>query len=538
MSAIRPQTDLRLIKCPIESDNRNQLTFNSKSDQYQYFSKLPHINVDDFTYQRKDGIIRYPAHIDSILDYNYVMYHNENYSDKWFYAFIIKMEYINDNMTAITIKTDSYQTWQFDISWRRSFIEREHVNDDTVGLHTVPEDIMTGDVVSCKLQPTTSANPTKCYVVASSELLDNTTYTTSNQTVPSGLYLVGFTSQNGVRTYCKAFDKAGKADAINSVFVTFKSFFSNWISNKTYNIDGTTYSISGDISFTVSFNYSETITVTKVNYLDNEYTPVNKKLLTYPYSFLQVSNKNGSIVNYKWEEFNRLLHGNNIEFLLKGTITPGGSFCAYPKDYKNILENYDENIVLGKFPIGGWNSDTYTNWLTQNGINILGTQVDATTYRVAAGGLQSLVGLGQVAAGDYSGGMNIGSGLSNIFYALQDGYRHSLIPDQAQGSTNIGDYSFQFGLTNLSFKRMSIKEEYARICDNYFSMFGYKINRVKTPNITGRQNWNYVKTIGANIQGNVPEEDLNEIKDMFNKGITLWHNASTYLDYSQSNNIV
>ena len=538
MSAIRPQTDLRLLKCPIESDNRNQLTFNNKSDQYKYFSKLPHLDVDDFTYQRKDGVIRYPEHIDNIIGYNYVMYQNEAYTDKWFYAFITKMEYINDNMTAITIKTDSYQTWQFDISWKRSFIEREHVNDDTVGLHTVPEDIMTGDVVSCKLQPTTSANPTKCYVVASTELLDNTSYTTSNQTVPSGLYLVGFTSQSGVRTYCKAFDKAGKADAINSVFVTFKSFFSSWVSNKSYNIDGDTFNIQGDVSFSVNFNYSETITVTKVNYLDNEYTPVNKKLLTYPYSFLQVSNKNGSIVNYKWEEFNRLLNGNNIEFLLRGTITPGGSFSAYPKDYKNILENYDENIVLGKFPIGGWNSDTYTNWLTQNGINILGTHVDATTYRVVAGGLQTIAGIGQIAAGDYSGGMNIGGGIGNIFNALQDDYRHSLIPDQAQGSTNIGDYSFQFGLTNLSFKRMSIKEEYARICDNYFSMFGYKINRVKVPNITGRQNWNYVKTIGANIQGDVPEEDINEIKDMFNRGITLWHNASTYLDYSQSNNIV
>ena len=30
---------------------------------------------------------------------------------------------------------------------------------------------------------------------------------------------------------------------------------------------------------------------------------------------------------------------------------------------------------------------------------------------------------------------------------------------------------------------------------------------------------------------------MNEIKTLFNTGITLWHNTSTYLDYSQSNNI-
>ena len=69
-------------------------------------------------------------------------------------------------------------------------------------------------------------------------------------------------------------------------------------------------------------------------------------------------------------------------------------------------------------------------------------------------------------------------------------------------------------------------------------MYGYKVNDVKTPNITGRTNWNYVKTIGCNIVGDVPQDDMQKIKDIFNNGVTLWHNPSTFLDYSQSNNIV
>ena len=85
---------------------------------------------------------------------------------------------------------------------------------------------------------------------------------------------------------------------------------------------------------------------------------------------------------------------------------------------------------------------------------------------------------------------------------------------------------------------MSIKQEYAKVIDTFFDMFGYKVNIVKLPNLTGRTNWNYVKTIGANIEGDIPENDLNEIKTIFNNGVTLWHNPSTYLDYSQSNNIL
>ena len=84
---------------------------------------------------------------------------------------------------------------------------------------------------------------------------------------------------------------------------------------------------------------------------------------------------------------------------------------------------------------------------------------------------------------------------------------------------------------------MSIRQEYARCIDDYFSMFGYKTNRVKIPNITGRTNWNYVKTLGCNIIGDVPQGDMQEIKSIFNNGVTLWHNPSTFMDYSQNNAI-
>ena len=67
-------------------------------------------------------------------------------------------------------------------------------------------------------------------------------------------------------------------------------------------------------------------------------------------------------------------------------------------------------------------------------------------------------------------------------------------------------------------------------------MFGYKVNKLMVPNIHTRSNWNYIKTIGCNCTGNVPQEDLQEFKNLFDRGFTVWHNPSTYLDYSQSNN--
>ena len=116
--------------------------------------------------------------------------------------------------------------------------------------------------------------------------------------------------------------------------------------------------------------------------------------------------------------------------------------------------------------------------------------------------------------------------------------QHDLIAPQTRGNLNSGDVITSSNKNNFRFYKMSIRSEYAVIIDEYFSMFGYKVNLVTIPNVTGRANWNYVKTIGANIQGDIPESDLNEIKSIFNNGVTIWHNPTTYLDYSQSNNII
>ena len=86
--------------------------------------------------------------------------------------------------------------------------------------------------------------------------------------------------------------------------------------------------------------------------------------------------------------------------------------------------------------------------------------------------------------------------------------------------------------------RLQKKQPLAKRCDDYLSMFGYKINDVKIPNLTGRTNWNYIKTIGCNFEGDIPQMYLNKIKEIFNSGITLWHNPNTMYDYSQNNTIV
>ena len=524
---IVPTSRIILLKNPIEIDYMNELTFSSKTAQYNYFYNLPKLECDNATYQRKDEVVRFPTDpsldgitYDDLIQYNYCMYQNDKWSNKWFYAFVKSVTFDNPGMSYIELETDVWQSWMFDITFKRSFVEREHVNDDTVGKNTIPENLELGPYVSCNLQPSQGFNfpfSDNCFVVAVSELLFGLSYSTLNVYIPMGLYYIGCTTQQGVKDLIAAYDDNGKGDAINSVFISPKAFFSSW---GTITYEGSTF--SGQFSTSLLAQTSQTITIDTVNYLGDDYVPVNKKLLTFPYTFLQVSNNLGTIVNYNWENFNLLSIASDgtIKFRLIGVITPGCEYRAYPLNYNNILDDYDDGITLGKLPVGSWTSDVYTNWLTQNGVNI-GLSV-----------LSNLLPINSADTGSILGGfLGIGNTLAQI-------YQHSLIPDQVGGNVNCGDVNYQFSMTGLYFKRMSIKNEYARIIDNYFSAYGYKVNTYKTPNIYGRSNWNFVKTIGCNIIGNIPQNDLQKIKDIFNNGVTFWHNPSTFLDYSQSNAIV
>lgn len=116
-------------------------------------------------------------------------------------------------------------------------------------------------------------------------------------------------------------------------------------------------------------------------------------------------------------------------------------------------------------------------------------------------------------------------------------FREGILAPNIEGGQNTGDVNFGANDNTFTIRHLRANNESLKIIDDYFTMYGYKVNSVKIPNITGRLNWNYVKTINSNILGDIPQEDLQEIKNIFDNGVTFWHNPSTFLDYSQSNTI-
>lgn len=520
---IAPDSDIILLQTPFEIDNINQLTFSNKQAQFNYFNSLPKLELIDATYQRKDGVVRYGGKFDDLLTYNYCMYRNNSYSDKWFYAYIRNITYINDNMTSIELETDVFQTWQFDIVYRRSFVEREHVSDDTIGLHTIPEGLETGEYI---------ANTYKLYdifkydefvnVMSASEFIETTTRTyTRGGKIPNGLYYFAFENPLDLAKYIDAYASRGKLEAIQSVFVFPKSYFKNFSSSS---ISG----LIGSISTEYDVTKSEIFEIQKFNRVSINYTPKNNKLYCYPYRFMQVSNNNGEVVNYHYELFDITnSQSTYMRFKIGGNMMAGGSIRCVPLNYLGTEYN-DNGLGMGKFPIGNFSGDIYTNWLTQNGVNIATNAISE--------GLNLSGGVARTFSGDsVGGGFQIANSLTSVANSLGEIYKRQLVPYNINGNINCGDANFSLYDNAIVFKHMTIRDEYLKIIDSYFDMYGYKVNEVKIPNITSRPNWNYVKMIGCNIIGNIPQQDLQTLKTIFNNGVTLWHNPSTFLDYSQNN---
>lgn len=521
-NAITPSTNLYLLKLPLELSDRNQLTWSNKEEQYNYFSNLEKLEVNNFTYQRKDSIIRYSANVDSILNYNYVMYQNENYSDKWFYAYIEEMRYINDSMTEIIIKTDVFQTWLFDMEFKDSFVEREHVSDDTIGFHTIPEGLELGEYTTIfhEIEPW---NNDTTNILASTTDPDSLSGITGGifGGIPSGLRYyrydtIGLASDTTATTLLGAINRLnndGKQDAITGLFLAPK-----WLSGE----DSKNIPIANSDT-----PQTKTIEISKINSL-NGYAPKNNKLFTYPYCLLEVSNNSGQATVYYPERWNTNTN-NKYEMIMRGTLTPGCSIRIYPKNYNGDFNPYDEGITLGKFPQLNWITDQYTNWLTQNGVGIGVLKIPA-----------NLVNLGEpiVDLATSKTPFQQGMALSSVYNAIRTNYQHSILPNTAEGNLNSGDVTAGMKENRFHFYGRTIKSEYAKVIDKYFSMFGYKINEVKVPELNTRKYWNYIKCVGANIHGYFNQSDLNELSNMFNNGVTLWHSPNNFLNYSLDNTIV
>lgn len=508
---------------------------------------------DNFSFIRQDeNRIKVDVSYGTALQANYIAFQNPNYSGKWFFAWITNVKYIGEDTTEIDFEVDEFSTW-FDY-WESNqcFVVREHTNNDTIGNNTQPENLELGEYVlngnivnNILLNPNAGTGETNtqwlCFQV--SDFPDGAGSLTPSLGddilgcryggVYSGLSYLFVLDSDQANRLIKCYDKANKSKAIVAIFQVPIGFIEGLTLVNYHDSNNNLITIG-----TLSNNYDpitlKSSSLTKPSTLDS-YSPVNNKLKTFPFSYFYATNNSGTDVIYHYEDFN-----GNPNFAVQGVVSQGCSIKTYPTNYKRGTnkDGYNYGLTCGKLPVCAWNSDYYTNWCTQNAVNI--------PMSIAGSISGSLLGMASSAMAGSSLGIASSAihGAVGIAQTFARQFEASMTPDQAKGNINVGDLNVAMTRFGFTFYPMSIKSEYAQRIDQYFTRFGYRTNLLKQPNITGRRYWNYVQIadgediVKSNKTISVPANAMETINQIFRKGTTIWHDHANIGNFSLSNTIV
>lgn len=505
--------------------------------------------ADNYSFLRPTGSIMAGFTYAQCLQANYIAFQNTDYSNKWFFAWIDDVIYKGDKNTEITFTIDAWSTW-FD-KWNKKvcFINRQHVNDDTIGLHTIPENLDVGEVIQESITEDLAYGNDFGYWIAvasnwkikdgssGAELLESdkgtqyagiTVY--DNTVFGTQLFFFHITALSSFDDLVLLLLRTNADRHIEDVQNIF--ILPDVAIDQTKLQSHTAKVISDENTFsfyTMSYDMSPEKFNTEINKITSfsDYTPKNNKCFVYPYNYLFVSNNQGSNNIYKYEDFNT----EKCIFENQFSIAIGGSGRIVPKNYKGMATNDDEALALGKYPTCAWSSDAFTNWLTQNSVNM------AVSLGLTAGAIAGTIATGGATAPALAGAVMSVAG--NIGNTIGQFYQASLLPNINGGQAN-GDVIWGCNRNMFSFRQMRVKTEYLKIIDDYFTRFGYAIKSLAMPNITGRAYWNYVE-IGASEEigyGEVPSKFMDTINNACRRGVTIWHNHANVGNYSLNNTIV
>lgn len=536
--AFNPSSTIHLCNVPFDSSYKHQIYFPDSTTQYNYFVNKKVVSFADYLTIRKtlpsgqtQSSVKVGANIDAIQKCNYMMYQNANHGTKWFYAFIEKLVYINENTTEVIFETDVYQTWRFDVTLKRSYVVREHSVTDNIGDNVVPEKFNSQDFTYQRINKGTISEygylvtSTQPWNDSGTEELKSDVVGMERTGIFQGLFFYYFT---GNTTKLSTFLKNVENESIVSISVIPKfnvsncSIGSSGLKEDEYGYgEGWIYYGEGVPNKTISIDASV------YNSIDG-YQPKNKKLFTSPYFSLVVTNNSGDEGEYVVEDF---ADRSSLQFKMYGDLCINPSVTLVPLNYKDVEEYHSAGISIKNFPQCSFNTDTFKMWLARNTGTIALETMGNLGQMIAGAGV---IG-GTSGAGSAIGVSQIVSGAQGILGTINTVYQASKEPNKAHTGATTNNLLTAIGKNKFDFYIKRIKSNFARTVDDFFTMYGYQTNQVKVPNVSSRPYYNYVETIDVNITGGIPSDDMAKLKAMYNSGVTLWKHTATMYDYSVNN---
>lgn len=478
----------------------------------------------------------------------YMMFKNTSYENKWFYAFVTDVTWVNNVTWEVSFILDVMQTYYFDFTYEKCFIERQHSVTDKVGDNIIDEGLETGEYIANYVDEITDYAETESVVCARLDIDGNEVTSESDilQTFEvDGIYIGSCIYRiQYLGTEDKFFNNASNAPDSVLDYYNIPTAFA-----------GAVGQIKGKPPILTKTVEKPHISTGKLY----KYTPRNNKLFTYPYCYLRATDLSGNTINYRYELFNT----SNCTFDYTCTRLPNPEGYIYPNNYDNISKNYDEGLSINDFPRGAYPVDTYKAWLAQTAnartLQMLGASGSAIAgfagilggaYAGAGSALSGSVSnfvstsgadysmLGSSGASGMAGlpnnpAMGIG-GIGAVLGLMAQKEDHKVNSQRAVGNKSTSAIAM-LGKHIIQLQSMCIQQNYAEAIDSFFDKYGYKQNIIAVPNIKARPHWNYIKTVGCDVKASLPAQLVGQINSIHDSGITFWKNLDSIGDYSMDN---
>lgn len=530
-----PSTKIYIGTVPWDNSYKHVREFSDRSAQLSTMMTFMNASLSrgDYTYQRANHSVTVEQNAETLYGYNYCMYQNSNYGDRWFYAFITNVaDYRNGEAAELTLDLDIMQTWFLDCTVKPCMVEREHVNDDSIGAHIKDEGINPGEL-KCTYAAIDNEDM-DCYMVVASavEPLKDGGYVNNGgdqyMGVTSGTSLSVFLTVDQFKGFMQALSDNGQQDAVSQVYMCPRAAIPNIVAKSNgwgYWVDANSATPSTDKNYSLGFDS-----------LDG-YVPKNNKMYCYPFEYAEITNFTGSTQQLRLEFFG---NPGTVSLQRTGGCDANSRLAYIPTNYNGVNRFVEGALYLEKYPTCNWVYQAFANMLGQNEVEAFGrsyNQLSELPFLTSfIDSSQAIVGaamsgnIGGMLQGAVNGAQDIVSVYNNLSKA-------SKTPNTSRGGTNSTTALVNFGTYTMGIRKYTCRAEIARQIDDYFSMYGYLVSCIKSPNVRGRASWNYVKTSGSSVTGSAPAQTLTAINALFDRGITFWH-TNDVGNYSLSNTII
>lgn len=521
-----PTNEIRICKgvC-FEPSMTNTVLWDDINSQLSYIVSKTAYRFTDFTPFRlseQSVLVQNPA--DSYYNCNYLAFRNSDFNgDKWYFAFITQVDFVDMYTTRIHFEIDPLQTYMFDMEFLPSYIERWHTPTDEIGDNLVDDGLELGDYIINDQEQTDQFDSYSIVVAATVDKYGNNSSGGYYGGIYSGLTYNVFDSASDVNNFIDEITTANKADSIVAIFMMPSSFVSN---------KGTSEATQFD------FTYQSPTR----NTLDG-YKPKNNKLLTYPYKVLNVSNMSGQSADFHFEYFDDI--DGSFVFTLCADMSPNCTVKLWPKWYNGMkteggsspsVNAIDYGLTLSGFPQCAWVTDAYQAYLAQTG------SVSAFGVTLTGQDLTMAQNVGSLVSNLFSA--NVGGTVNSFFGIAQNMAKINAtksLPPQAGGQTANGAL-VAMKAKDFLFTDLSIRAEFAQRIDNYWTMYGYPVHNVMPLNwdyLKSRKTFNFIKTQGIIIQGDeIPAQATEQLQNIFNSGVCFWHDVTNFGNFRADNQIV